>query len=151
MARRRKILSATLSLLARNALDRRTGSEGRSAALSGLIERYDTLLDRVRPELLSRSEWMAICDALNGCWLRGPDWMSIHGIGLQIHDSDRLDGLGRKWKIDAQALSRRLHEMSDAEQLAVVDTVERFWAAHSRGEQAEVALPPETEQINSGA
>lgn len=36
--------------------------------------------------------------------------------------------LGDKWRIDQDALVKKLHGMTDAQKIAVAETVQRFWA-----------------------
>jgi hypothetical protein len=92
---------------------------------------------------LSRAEWCAIVDALNGSWL---DETSIPFIGAEIADAV---GLGEKWGVDQQALSARLMGLSTAAQVTVVEVAERFWAHSALPTDAAlaaagVALPART-------
>lgn len=97
-----------------------------SGRLSTVAERYAAILDRHRPDL-SEAEWNAVRDALNGVWLR--DALSLRSIWAEIADADRLDGLGRKWGIDAQALAVRVRDMDTATLVALVEAVESWWGA----------------------
>lgn len=118
-----------------------------SAIVRRLLDRYREVCERHRPAL-SIAEWKACCDALNGLNLRldmGPSQhATIRFMWAEISDGDRLDGLGAKWGIDAQALSVRIRDMSYAEQVSLADTVERFWCSVSRGEQP--LVPGETRE-----
>lgn len=95
-----------------------------SHAINAVVERYQTIVARSIPAL-TEAEWMATADALNGVAL----W---HEAGclpwLEVADADRLNGLGAKWRVDAQALARRLHDAPYASVVAVIDVVERLWA-----------------------
>lgn len=76
---------------------------------------------------LTRDEACAICDTLNGTLIDDSSWQSVWA---EVCDADRLDGLGVKWKIDAQALAGRLRDASPGAKLAVAEAAEEFWRAH---------------------
>lgn len=103
---------------------------GRSATIARMLGRYQEICRRRLPEL-SRDEWCLIADSLNGALSDPPQsvaW-SIHGI----EDSVRLDQIDAKWSVDWPALRERLQALDYAQLVAVVDLVERFWAAVSAG------------------
>lgn len=142
---RKVVTSATLSPAAIAAVKARSAGEtGRyaihsdSGVLDRMATRYAAVCERHRP-VLSRAEAMLICDALNGTWLS--DAGSVAWIAAEIEDAIRLNGLDQKWKVDGPDLLRRAATWSYAERLAVVDLVERFWAAEGRGENGEDQLP----------
>ena len=96
-----------------------------SGRINSILIRYAEICTRHRPAL-SRSEWCAVFDAINGCWL-----MAEHGqtdvaryIWAEVSDAP---GLGEKWGIDQQALVEKLRGMSYAEQVSVVEHATRFW------------------------
>src|SRR5579885_2908554 len=84
------------------------GNEFPSARLNAIAERYLAIVEEQRPPL-SRQEWMAISDALEGAALDElrltgdrvgiPIWTTI---AVDIADADWFSGLGEKWGIDAQ-------------------------------------------------
>lgn len=103
------------------------GHDNRSGRLNTVAERYLDVVRRDCPAL-TEQEWCAVCDALNGHWWEGGDG----GVGVRmawasVSDADRLDGLGAKWGVDAQALAARMQCMSAGEQVALAEVVERFW------------------------
>lgn len=98
---------------------------GVSGIVNTVADRYRECLRRSVP-VLTEAEWMAVADALNGVWLAG-DASHLAVVWAEIEDTDRLNGLGAKWGIDALALARRLRELPYAGLLAVVDVVERLW------------------------
>ena len=102
-------------------------NKNRSGRLNTVAERYAYVVQRDCPAL-TEAEWCAICDALNGYWLDGGD--SGAGVRLawaEIEDADRLDGLGAKWDVDANALALRLRDATAGQQVAVAEVVQRFW------------------------
>lgn len=101
------------------------GTDNVSGALNGAVARYLSLTDEYRPEL-SRAQWCAICDALNGTMLDNL-WIRRGGrmIAMELEDSP---GLGEKWEIDLPALIAEMEALSTVESIAVLHVVETFWA-----------------------
>lgn len=100
------------------------GHENRSGRLNAVADRYRGIVERHTPEMTT-AEWCAVCDALNRCWIT--DRMGVRAMWAEIHDSDRLEGLGAKWGVDALALAERVRDMPIADQVALAEVVERFW------------------------
>ena len=101
--------------------------DNRSGRINTVAERYAYIVSRDCPAL-PEAAWCALCDALNGYWLKGSD--SDSGVRLawaEIEDADRLNGLGDKWDIDARALAKMLRNCSAGQQVAVAEVVQRFW------------------------
>lgn len=96
-------------------------AEGRSARVNTVCARYLGLVAEFVPTF-TRAEWSAICDALNGVWLR--DEHSLRFSWAEIAD---CEGLGAQWGIDQEALAIRVRELDLARTIALVETVERFW------------------------
>lgn len=94
-----------------------------------LLHRYRTLLRDAAPEL-TRGEWCAICDALNGTLL---DATGVDLLWAEVAEAERWDRLGEKWEIDVQALVARLRELPTAGKYAVREVVESFWRQEGRG------------------
>lgn len=101
--------------------------EGASHVVNAVAARYLAVTAASLPAL-TEAEWMATADTLNGTWL---DEGTIRYVAAEIADADRLNGLGAKWGIDAQALARHLGAAPYAVRLAVVEIVERLWAQPS--------------------
>lgn len=103
------------------------GFRSRSSMLSAIADRYAEIVRRSTPDL-STPEWCAIFDILNGCWMIDQPAMQATGLAHQIADAAEMDGLGEKWQIDALDLARRVAALTFAEQIAIIDTAERFWS-----------------------
>lgn len=73
---------------------------------------------------LSLPEAMLIIDSLNG-YLMTPELpqLMVHNV----RDSIEMDGLDKKWNVDAQALMQKLGQLTPIECLAITDAVERWW------------------------
>lgn len=125
-------------------IDRRTekfsGEGNRSAVISRHLDRYFSLLARARRELrelLGDGETMLIVDVLNGVgfW----DTFGIYMVAHEVADGISLDRLDQKWKVDGKALVDKLSNLTDAQHLALVDSVTMWWDRVAKGEQ-----PPHT-------
>lgn len=121
-------------------IDRRTekfsGEGNRSAIISRHLDRYFSMLARARRELrdmLSDGETMLIVDVLNGVgfW----DTISVYLIAHEVADGISLDRLDQKWKVDGKALVGKLSNLTDAQHLALVDSVTIWWDRVAKGEQ----------------
>ena len=110
----------------------RTHDDGaRSEMIQRIVSRYEELTRRDLPKL-SVGEWRLCADALNGTWLR-ESW-SIAGVWLEIADGIKMNMLDEKFEVDGPALIEKLGKFTFGQTVALVDTVERYWAAVSRGE-----------------
>lgn len=99
-----------------------------SGRINTIISRYGCITCEGCPSL-TLAEWSAVCDVLNGTWLNAEvgSFDICRSIWAEISDGDRLDGLGAKWGIDAQDLSRRVQVMPYHEQVAIVEIATLFW------------------------
>lgn len=113
-----------LAALARRGASSTDGLRSMSGGIATAIVRYHAIMARERPRFASQ-EWCAICDALNGVWLRD-DAAGASSIWAEVADTR---GLGQKWGVDQDWLATRLRTMSYARRCSVVDVVEQFWAA----------------------
>ena len=103
--------------------------DNRSGRLNEVCSRYQQIMRDATPRW-TEQEWCAVCDALNGYWMSGvSDEASLRLYWAEIEDADRLNGLGDKWGIDAQALAREIRELPMAGKIAVAEVVGRFWQA----------------------
>lgn len=101
------------------------------------LARYYHLLDEARKEAcrqLSDDEQALIIDSLNGVMM---DARTMRILPHQISDAISIDRLDGKWGVDGQALTEKLEAMTPFELAAIVDGVEVFWAAVSRGEDVD--------------
>ena len=110
-----------------------TGGE-RSATINRMIDRYTTLLNDSRRhlrEILTDAEIGLVLDVFNGTLFAEP--FSIQLVAKEIEDS-LVDGYAEKWKCDGPELVHKLNGLSYADQVALVDAVERWWNRVSAGE-----------------
>lgn len=98
--------------------------ENRSGRINTICDRYLQIVASESPTW-TQAQWSCVCDALNGSWLS--DEINIRLAWASISDADKLDGLGAKWGIDAQALAEQVRAFSHSQTIAMVEIVERFW------------------------
>jgi len=99
------------------------------------FDRYRALLDRGRRELaglFTPEEFMALCDACNGTLFTTD---TMHFLHAQIEDADAFMGLSAKWSVDVGSVAERIESLPASATWALVDAIERFWSAASRGEE----------------
>lgn len=107
----------------------------RSEIISSHLARYFYMLARARRtlrELFSDGEAMLIVDCLNGTGFH--DTFGVYLVAHEIADGIALDGLARKWSVDGPALLAKLNALTDAQNLALVDSVVSWWDRVSKGE-----------------
>jgi hypothetical protein len=92
------------------------------------LTRYYAVLEHSRPAL-SQGEWMLLFDVLNGTMLDEQIAPYLWAEVTDAYDEDR--DLAEKWGVAVPSLIDKLRRMSFAEQMAVCDLVERFWALPS--------------------
>lgn len=104
------------------------GLRSRSSTITAMVERYAETCRRSMPKLPLNS-WLLIFDAMNGCWLMDHPAMVANGLPHNVHDHIHLNDAAAKWHVeDPDRLVAQLAGMTFAEQIAVVDACERFWA-----------------------
>lgn len=117
-------------------LDTRAGSAERNSTARRDLERYYAVL---RAELaaarLTLPEASLIMDALNGTRM---DHVSYRLLWAEIVEAMEDADLAGKWGVSAEALTERLRALTPAQSMAIVDAIERAWAAVARGD----ARPP---------
>lgn len=118
---------------------RATGGEFPTGRLNAIAERYLAMIEEARPAL-SRDEWLAIFDALNGVGAADEIIALEHmratwdTIAAEIASTP---GLGQRWNIDAADLAQRVYDLPQAGKIAIIETAQRFWAlAHLPDSQA---------------
>lgn len=99
------------------------------------LRRYARQVEQAGRELqavLDRKEWNYLADVLNGCgdlWdLGDPGLPSLALIRAEADDGDRLNGLGKKWKVDVPDMLRKLEALSPAHGEAILAAVRWFWS-----------------------
>ncbi len=106
---------------------------------TGHLANIKTFIQEHQPNL-SKDEWMAICDVLNGGTFKEELGFEEDGtlidlhwttegnkfLGSKIEDSEP-DGLYEKWEIDGPALVKKLLALTEAEVMAVLHAVQIAW------------------------
>lgn len=111
----------------------------RSGRVNQVCADYLLLIPELAPEM-SRDEWCAVCDALNGLFIPDGDHGTYRFIWAEVAD---CEGLGEKWAIDQAALAARLRAMSVGQLIAAAEVSRRFWVDPSR--------PPDQALAEAGA
>lgn len=89
------------------------------------LERYYQSLDTALREIsLSESEWDYLRDILNGTYI---DAATARLLWAEVEDAE--EEYREKWGVNPTDLSGRLRTLSPFQCLAVVDAIERWWAA----------------------
>lgn len=104
-----------------------------SAVINASLERYAAVLAAGRRsllDLLDESEMGLIIDALNNPMFREPSAISV--ITASIEDAIDMDAAAAKWGVDDAALLEKLQGLTYAEQVALVDAVERWWLSEQQ-------------------
>ena len=107
--------------------------------------RYRALLDGALSEVrLTVPEASLVCDALNGHGTmsmvdreepgRDADWAFWRA---SVADAVAQNGANEKWGVDWPALGAKLAALTDVQQLAIADAVERWWASDDRDTTAD--------------
>jgi hypothetical protein len=109
---------------------------GRSARVNQIAASYLMIVADECPEL-TLGEWSAVVDVLNGADHAAE--RNLRFVWASIADADKLDGLGAKWGIDAQALAQRVRDMRLAQLIALTEIGQRYWNL-SGGVEHEIAL-----------
>lgn len=99
-----------------------------SPMLNGAVDRYLDLMEAHRPRL-SRNEWLAICDCLNGTMIDDTFLrMGAAAIAHEIGDAVVLEDLATKWDIDGPALIAKATRWTKVEAFAALHVATVFWA-----------------------
>ncbi len=99
-----------------------------SEAMRESLSRYFYLLDyerkRIQPKFTA-GELSFLADICNSTRFEA----HTIGSGLLADAEDTEDGTYEKWSIDRVTLLKKLKSLSLAEQMTLVDAIERFWQA----------------------
>jgi hypothetical protein len=113
-------------------LGRDLTADGATMAVNGALAEYAAVVERSARDLgavLTRPEWNAIADVMNGCAdlmdYGGPTIGPILMVTANLQDSPGID---KKWKIDTADLCRRLSALTAAHGYAILAAVRWFWA-----------------------
>lgn len=97
---------------------------GPARRLAKLVERASRELDAV----LSRAEWNAIADVMNGCAdLYDYAESDVPAILMLKHNLMNSPGIDKKWKIKLPDLLRKLDSLSDTHGEAILCAVRWAW------------------------
>lgn len=101
-------------------------------ALQKDLSRFYGLMERtLRTIDLTEQEACLIADALNGTWAF--EWGGIDNVSAQsamrieLRDAIGLNKLDKKWDVEEGPFASKVAEWTEAQCLAVLDAVERFW------------------------
>ena len=98
-------------------------AENLSGRVNGIIGHYSRMTAEAAPALTT-GEWFFLMDMLNGTFIE--DNTGDH-LWADISESGRLDGLGEKWEVDAEAFAAKIRAMPHAARCAILDVVLRYW------------------------
>lgn len=107
-----------------------------STSLNRAIDRYREILRRARVDL-TYAERDAVRDALRG-WAAEPAAMIAGGPALEVMDAIE-DGLAERHGVDGRALIEKLRALTFEQEVALVDSVERYWRSVSAAASARSA------------
>ena len=102
------------------------GGSGLSHRLAQIGDRYLELLRRTDLPALTDAEMSALRDVNNGTW-HEPAAMIRGALWLGIEDS-LPDGIAEKWDIDGGALVEKLRVLTFAQEVKLLEMIERWWA-----------------------
>lgn len=113
-------------------LGRTVEGDGATMAVNGALAEYAFIVERAARDLdavLTRPEWNAIADVMNGCAdlydYGGPQMSPLLMVTANLQDTP---GLAKKWKIDVPDLCRRLSALTTAHGYAILAAVRWFWS-----------------------
>lgn len=109
-------------------LDDQAG-DSNSAALNRQIERYEFLLQKGKV-VLSPGEWKAMFDGMSSADTKVSPVAGIKSLWANVLDSEN-DGVEEKFGVDCGKLAGFIRGSTPAQQLFMLDVVERFWIAHA--------------------
>jgi hypothetical protein len=113
----------------------------RSGRLNAAIDRYLAIVqDELLHMQLTRNEWLALMDALNGAQVSDTtgDAISWRSAWASLYDAHET--LDEKWGVDSRELALRVRDMTIATKAALFEAAVGFWLAASSGEQDEGRL-----------
>lgn len=103
--------------------------DNRSHVINRDLERLYALYKRALKEVpLSVQEAWLLVDVLNGSLM---DANTARLLWANVEDGCALDGLDKKWEVDGKALAEKLRNLSDFQNMALIDAAEKFWQANN--------------------
>ena len=100
------------------------------------LQRYNALVDAVRPTFAENEAWLLL-DILNGTKFE-PIEMSLGLLWASLDDAEGF--YYEKHGVEKEAFVSRLRDLTEAEALATIDAIERFWNDSDRATPQSVGL-----------
>lgn len=110
------LAASTLATLA-------AGGDSLSGRINSVISGYAAIVEHDCP-ILAEREWLLVCDSLKGIVHTidfGPGPVLCRAI------SEASPSIRGKWCVDSVTLAERVGKMRYSEQVAIIETVCRFW------------------------
>lgn len=121
--------SVFLSTEVERAIDRRGGNQ--SKVLRNIVERYVKLSEHFSPlPQLTDDEKKLVLEALEGKNLSGAAIMQ--GVVVKLIEDAMQKGLDQKWRINKEAMMRKLYGLNFAAEMAMLDAAEIYWEQRER-------------------
>jgi hypothetical protein len=111
----------------------------RSGILNRVAARYQEICRRHCPTLTFQ-EWRAVLSTLDVDWVKrsAHDETFLPSVWARVYDAGSSPGAGEQ--CDMKALAERMHGWDYATTVALVDAVERYWAAGNEGEPSRQSI-----------
>ena len=100
------------------------------------LQRYNALVDAARPTFAEDEAWLLL-DVLNGTHFE-PIEMSLSMLWASLDDAEEM--YYEKHGVEKEAFVSRLRDLTEAEALATIDAIERFWNDSDRATPQSVGL-----------
>jgi hypothetical protein len=125
MSLKKSVMISDSAVAAIQARSRSDVGIGWSQSINKAITDLKTLCRVMLPEL-TENEWVMILNVHNGSFLEGQTFFPLR-LASDVMDCCGVVDIG---DLDEphQALVRKLHAMSQAEQYAILDMVQKYWA-----------------------
>lgn len=121
------------------------GCDSISGRLGTLCDRYAEIIRRTRvASRFTEAELNALRDCCNGTWFEPAQL--IDGAIRANFDDSLPDGLADKWDVDPDKVRAKLDALTYADQVALVENIEKFWRTTARDNSAGSQLHAEPEK-----
>lgn len=103
--------------------------DGQTLCITGPQRRLAQLVERAARDIpLSRAEWNAVADVMNGCAdLYDYAESSVPALLMVAANLEDSPGIGEKWSVDAKALLRKLQRLTPTHGEAILAAVRWAW------------------------
>lgn len=96
-----------------------------SGALNRIVDRYGEICRRLRVEDRFSSAELDVLRAVANGWLAEPAATIAGGLALEVADTESEEF--EAFDVDRAALLSKLNDLNFAEEVALVDGIERYW------------------------